>query len=69
MGYGMYFHNLVRTDEQWEHIRVAAFVASRRILEAEGWQRIGAMWFPWAYYARATGKSINADAETADPND
>lgn len=69
VGYGMYFHNLVRTDQQWEHARVAAFGASRRILAAEGWQRIGAMWFPWAYYARPTGKSVQADAVTADPND
>ncbi|WP_219817389.1 hypothetical protein [Arthrobacter sp. N199823] len=61
VGYGMYFHNLVRTDEQWEHLRVAAFGATRRGLEAEGWLRIGVMWFPWAYYARPTGKPVTTD--------
>lgn len=61
VGYGMYFHSLVRTDEQWEHLRVAALGATRRGLEAEGWQRIGAMWFPWAYYARPTGKPVTTD--------
>jgi hypothetical protein len=61
VGYGMYFHDLVRADEQWEHLRVAAFGASRRSLEGEGWHRIGPMWFPWAYYARPTGKPIEPD--------
>ncbi|WP_154606164.1 hypothetical protein [Arthrobacter sp. AQ5-05] len=69
VGYGMYFHNLVRADEQWEHLRVAAFGANRRALELEGWQRIGAMWFPWAYYARPTGKPIETDEVAAPPND
>lgn len=69
VGYGMYFHDLVRTDEQWEHLRVAAFGAHRRALEVEGWRRVGAMWFPWAYYARPTGKPIQTDELTAHPND
>lgn len=67
IGYGMYFHSLVRADEQWEHLRVAAFGSSRNALEADGWHRIGAMWFPWAYYARPTGKPIEADDAAAHP--
>lgn len=59
VGYGMYFHDLVRSDEQWEHRRIAAFGSSRHSLEADGWQRVGAMWFPWAYYARPAGKRID----------
>jgi hypothetical protein len=61
IGYGMYFHDLIRSDEQWEHLRVAAFGATQRILKAEGWQRIGVMWFPWGYYARPTGIPVAAE--------
>ena len=67
VGYGMYFHSLIRSDEQWEHLRVAAFGSTRRTLEAEGWHRIGAMWFPWAYYARPTGKPVESNDATAHP--
>ena len=67
IGYGMYFHDLIQSDEQWEHLRVAAFGSSRHSLEAEGWHRIGAMWFPWAYYARPTGKPIEANGVTDHP--
>ena len=59
-GYGMYFHDVIQSDEQWEHRRVTAFGSSRHTLESEGWQRIGTMWFPWAYYARSTGKPVEA---------
>jgi hypothetical protein len=60
IGYGMYFHDVVQANEQWEHQRVAAFGSSRHTLESEGWHRIGTMWFPWAYYARPTAKPIEA---------
>ncbi|TQO19882.1 hypothetical protein FB472_1482 [Rhodoglobus vestalii] len=63
IGYGMYFHDLIRSHEQWEHLRVAAFGPTKRSLEADGWKRIGTMWFPWAYYARATGIPIEIDGE------
>ena len=67
IGYGMHFHDVIRSNEQWEHLRVAAFGSSRHRLESEGWHRIGAIWFPWAYYARPTGKPIESDATPADP--
>jgi len=66
IGYGMYFHDLIQSDEQWEHLRVVAFASSRRAMESEGWHRIGSMWFPWAYYARATGKPIESDGDPGD---
>jgi len=67
ISYGMYFHDVIQSNEQWEHLRVAAFGSSRHRLESEGWHRIGAIWFPWAYYARPTGKPIEADVTPADP--
>ena len=53
VGFGALYHDLVHTDQQWEHRRVSVF-GSRHVLETEGWQRIGTMWIPWAYYARPT---------------
>jgi hypothetical protein len=66
IGYGMYFHDVIQSDEQWEHLRVVAFASSRRTMESEGWHRIGTMWFPWAYYARPTGKPIESDGDPSD---
>lgn len=54
VSFGTLYHDLEHSDQQWEHRRVSVF-GSRRALEDEGWQRIGAMWIPWAYYARPTG--------------
>lgn len=61
VGYGPLFHDLVKSDVQWEHCRV--FVGSRKAkgLEAEGWERIGTMWFPWHYFKKSLG--IPAEAE------
>lgn len=62
VGYGPLFHDLVKTDTQWEHCRV--FVGSRKAkgLEAKGWERIGTMWFPWHYFKR----SLDLPAEDED---
>lgn len=56
VGFGTLFHTIQKDEQQWEHRRVVAFDPSRAALEAEGWQRIGSLWFPWAYYARPTGE-------------
>ena len=52
IGFGANFHLVAKSPYQWEHTRV--LVRSSRIprLEAEGWQRVGDAWFPWAYYKR-----------------
>jgi hypothetical protein len=67
IGFGMYFHDVIESNEQWEHLRVAAFGSSRHSLEGEGWHRIGTMWFPWAYYARPTGKPIEVVGPPSGP--
>lgn len=52
VGYGPLFHDLEKSDVQWEHCRV--FVGSRKFRDPDSrrWQRIGTMWFPWHYYKR-----------------
>lgn len=60
VGFGLLFHDLERSDEQWEHCR-ASMLSSREALEADGWQKIGTMWFPWSYYARPTGQPALPD--------
>jgi len=53
VGYGTLFHLVEKSDHQWEHRRVIwSPLISHRKLDAEGWQLIGSLWFPWAYYAR-----------------
>jgi hypothetical protein len=64
VGFGTLYHDLVHTNQQWEHRRVSLF-GSRHALEAEGWQRVGTMWVPWAYYARPTEKPALPDPERA----
>lgn len=52
IGHGPLFHDLQKSEVQWEHCRV--FVGSRKskALEAAGWQHIGTMWFPWHYFKK-----------------
>jgi len=57
VGYGTLYHLVEKSSVQWEHRRVLASLGPRRRrLESEGWQLIGTMWFPWAYYKRPTDK-------------
>ena len=55
IGFGTLYHLVEKSDEQWLHQRVPPLISRQRALEAEGWSRIGFMWFPWAYYAKPTG--------------
>jgi hypothetical protein len=57
IGFGTLYHLVEKSDRQWEHLRVLATSPHRRQLEADGWERVGTMWFPWAYYARATDRA------------
>lgn len=52
IGFGPLFHDVEKSPTQWEHTR--AVVGNRRVreLEADGWERIGTMWFPWVYLKR-----------------
>ena len=56
IGFGSLYHLVEKSEVQWRHERVPAFGGQRRELEAAGWQRVGTMWFPWAYYAVATDR-------------
>lgn len=56
IGFGVQSHTLELSAEQWEHRRVIATTGNLRSAEADGWQRIGETSFPWAYFARPTGK-------------
>src|SRR5690606_11380655 len=66
VAFGPLYHVVVKSEEQWEHRRVSVIGANRHQLEAEGWQRIGSMWFPWAYYARPTGRPALAEPVSED---
>ncbi|EYB68211.1 hypothetical protein DEIPH_ctg025orf0050 [Deinococcus phoenicis] len=63
-GFGTLYHTVQKDTQQWEHRRVVVFDPSRRGLEAEGWQRIGNLWFPWGYYKRPTGRPALAPPHT-----
>jgi hypothetical protein len=53
IAYGTLYHLVEHSEWQWEHRRVVwSPISAVRRLEAEGWQLIGRMTFPWAYYAR-----------------
>jgi hypothetical protein len=55
IAFGPLFHDLEKSGVQWEHRRM--FVGSRKVktLEAEGWQQIGHIWFPWIYLKKSLG--------------
>ena len=47
VSFGPLFHDVEKSPVQWEHRRAVIGSRKARDLEAAGWQRIGAMWFPW----------------------
>lgn len=57
--HGPLFHDLEKSDHQWVHRRV--FVGSRkaRSLEAEGWEQSGHVWFPWVYFKKDLGRTVD----------
>ena len=48
VGYGVLYHTLERDEHQWEHAR-ASFGARP---SGDGWNRVGAGWAWWSYWAR-----------------
>ena len=63
VGYGTLYFVVEASPFQWEHRRVLVSIGTRRHrLEDDGWQRIGTMWFPWAYYKRR----LDVPAEPSD---
>ncbi len=49
IGFGPLFHTVARSDQQWEHYRGGIMAGPP---PGDGWQRVGAGWGPWTYYAR-----------------
>jgi hypothetical protein len=66
VAFGAFYHDVELSSEQWEHRRVFLAGSNRKALEADGWVRIQAMWFPWAYYKRPTGKAALDQPEDID---
>lgn len=62
VGFGTLYHDMECTDEQWEHMR--RIPGGRGQEETAGWEKIGSMWFPWAYYRRSLG--VGAEKQPAD---
>ncbi|MDR1808776.1 MAG: hypothetical protein LBR33_12840 [Propionibacteriaceae bacterium] len=54
VGFGPGYHDVVPSDQQWQHKRTTVF--GHQPQKKEGWQRIG-MWFPFVYYTRPTDKA------------
>lgn len=54
IGYGPFYHVVMKSARRWEHARVFALRASARSPGPSGpdWIRIGDSWFPWSYYKR-----------------
>lgn len=52
VGFGVRFHRIELSAEQWEHTRIIANPKAIHDLEVQGWQRIGEQSFPWAYFSR-----------------
>ena len=51
-------------DHQWEHRRQLAWQGRP---DGDGWQPVGAGWFPWAYFARRLGEPALVSPEGYDP--
>ncbi|HEX7806940.1 MAG TPA: hypothetical protein VF413_12280 [Cellulomonas sp.] len=66
IGFGALFHIIEKSDLQWEHRRVHVVGADRREVEDAGWEQIGSVWFPWAYYKRCTGEPALPEPTTDD---
>lgn len=62
VAFGPYYHRVVHSDTQWEHVRVLMTPTKTRKLEADGWQLIGS-WFPYAYLKRDLKSPARIEAD------
>ena len=58
IGFGPSFHDIEKSGTRWEHRRAVVGSRKARELESSGWQRIAPMWFPWVYFKRPIGGSV-----------
>ncbi|PFG34551.1 hypothetical protein [Sanguibacter antarcticus] len=49
IGYGAFFHVVTHSEQQWEHARTTFRSGAP---SGEGWEKVGAGWGWWTYYAR-----------------
>ena len=63
VGYGPLFHDVEKSAVQWEHARAVIGSRKARDLEAQGWERVGSLWFPWTYFKRP----LDVPAEPGEP--
>lgn len=52
--FGPYFHRVVRSETQWEHVRASMLTRRARSMQADGWQVIGSE-FPYTYLKHDLG--------------
>ena len=62
--YGALYFEVEKDDHQWEHRRQLAWQGRP---DGDGWQPVGAGWFPWAYFARRLGEPALVPPEGYDP--
>lgn len=61
--YGTLRHVVEQSPWQWEHLRHFAATSGRhQRLTEQGWQLVGTMRFPWAYYARPTDRPAEPES-------
>lgn len=65
VGFGTLYHDMECTNEQWEHKRRVP--GGRNSEDTAGWEKIGSMWFPWAYYRRSLGVAAEKQPADFDP--
>lgn len=66
VGFGPFYHLVVKSDRKWLHTRVPAF-SDHTHLTRQGWQKIGQLWFPWAYYKLELSEKAEPEPAGFDP--
>lgn len=69
IGYGVFYHVVMKSAKRWEHARLFALGPSGRTpdLDEPGWIRIGESWLPWAYYKRELDEPALSEPPGWDP--